>query len=258
MKQRITIFLFILVLPFGLMALDHTHKEFDVLLKKYVNPRGRVNYNGFKRDKKKLETYLSSLSAVSRSEYNKFSYKQKLAFLINAYNGYTIKLILDDQSKNKKWTKSIKKIGGWFGSPWKIEFFKLLGKKRNLDWIEHQKLRKFGEPRIHAAIVCASIGCPILLNQAFTPGKIYKQLQTQMVKFLKDKEKNRYDTKKNVLYLSPIFKWFKEDFTKGTKKDKDLIAYLKKVMKGTGSSIEKAPLNASIEYTDYDWNLNEQ
>lgn len=242
----------------GLTALDHGHREFDDLLKQYVASNGRVSYNGFKKDKKKLETYLSSLSTVSQGEYDKFDGKQKLAFLINAYNGYTIKLILDDEAKNGKWTKSIKKIGGLFGSPWKIEFFKLLGKKRHLDWIEHQMLRKFGEPRIHAAIVCASIGCPILLNRAFVENQVYNQMQNQMVKFLKDKAKNRFDARKNELYISPIFKWFKEDFTKGTKKDKDLIAYLKKTMQGSGDDIEKTPENASIEYTDYNWDLNEQ
>ncbi len=242
MKYTMTLLLFLTVLTSQLLSFDHSHSSFDSILKKYVS-NGRVNYKGIQTEKSKLEEYLSSLSKVSNSEYNGFSKEQKIAFLINAYNAFTVKLILDNYP-----VKSIRKIGGIFQSPWKIEFFELLGSKRHLDWIEHSKLRvDFNEPRIHFAIVCASIGCPPLANTAFTPEKLETQLQSLMENFLKGKN-NRYDSKENILYLSPIFDWFEKDFIKkGT-----VIEFVNPSM---GNTI---PADAKIKYTDYNWNLNEQ
>ena len=242
MKNTITIVLFLMVFTGQLFSFDHSHSGFDSILKKYVS-NGRVNYKGIQNERSKLEEYLSTLSKVSSSEYNGYSKDQKLAFLINAYNAFTIKLILDNYP-----VKSIKKIGGVFQSPWKIEFFELLGSKRQLDWIEHSKLRvDFNEPRIHFAIVCASIGCPPLASFAFTPETLETKLQTLMENFLKGKN-NRYDSKENILYLSPIFDWFEKDFTKkGT-----VIEFVNPSMGNVISA------NAKIKYTYYDWNLNER
>jgi hypothetical protein len=202
-----------------------------------------VNYKGFESEKVEFQKYLDSLSAVSSTEYSGFTKEQKLSFLINAYNAFTIRLILDNYP-----IKSIRKIGILPGAAWKKDFFKLLDKERNLDWIEHQKLRKdFQEPRIHFAIVCASIGCPPLLSEAFIPAKLNSQLQSNMEFFLKDSTKNRYDASSQTLYLSPIFKWFQEDFTKeGT-----LVQFIKNATK------QNIPDSTKIEYTDYNWNLNE-
>lgn len=240
-------YIILLLLNFFLIAqvsaFDHKHKAFDSLLRKHVK-NGRVSYNNFKNDSQKLNKYLSSLSGVSRGQYNSFSRKQKLAFLINAYNAFTIKLILKNYP-----VKSIKKIGGLFTSPWKIKFFSLLGSKRHLDWIEHSNLRvNFNEPRIHFAIVCASIGCPPLENSAFTASNLERKLQKLTKNFLRDTRRNRYDSRKNTLYLSPIFKWFKKDFTReGT-----VIEFAKTYM---GVTI---PQNADIEYTYYNWSLNKK
>jgi hypothetical protein len=243
MKLLIVSLVSIFLLIGNLYAFDHKHFALDGLLKKHVS-NGRVNYSGLLSDSKSLDMYLSSLSAVSQTEYNGFSKTQKIAFLINAYNAFTIKLILDNYP-----VKSIKKIGGLFTSPWKIQFFELLGSKRHLDWIEHSKLRiDFDEPRIHFSIVCASIGCPPLANTAFTPENLEAQLQSLLENFLRDKAKNRYDERKKILYLSPIFKWFQKDFTKnGT-----VIDYVKRYIGNTISEDTK------IEYTNYDWNLNER
>lgn len=231
-------------------GIDHNHKVFDGLLKKYVS-NGLVSYQGFASEESSFKAYLDSLSNVTESEFNSFSEKEKLSFYINAYNAFTIQLILDHYP-----IASITDIGSPIstlnlvrGTPWKKDFFTLLGKKRTLDWIEHQKLRKdFAEPRIHFAIVCASIGCPHLVPYAYTPKDLENQLQSAKLNFLKNPKKNYYDSKKNILYLSQIFNWFQGDFTKkGT-----LIDF---VQEGFSESIDP---KAEIKYLDYSWSLNER
>lgn len=225
----------------SLFSFDHSHSQFNALLNKFVS-NGRVNYKGIKSEEEILNKYLSALSSVTLAEYNSFSEPEKISFLINSYNAFTIRLIMDHYP-----LKSIRNIGFLPGAAWKKDFFTLLGTKRNLDWIEHSKLRvDFSEPRIHFAIVCASIGCPILQSEVYIPGKLDNQLRKSMESFLNDKDKNRYDTKTNTLYISKIFDWFKEDFTKKS----TLIEFVK-----SGMKID-IPENASIRYTDYDWNLN--
>lgn len=242
MSKLSKLFLIYLLSGLSLFAFDHSHKQYDLILKKYVS-FGFVDYKGLKTEQN-LKTYLDSLSAVSESEYNGFTKEQKLSYLINAYNAFTIQLILENYP-----IKSIRKIGILPLAPWKKEFFTLLGDKRSLGWIEHDKLRKdFEEPRIHFAIVCASIGCPILLSEAYTPEKLENQFKFAQTQFFNDSAKNRYDKEKNTLYLSPIFDWFKEDFTKKS----TLIEFVQPFIK------VNIPANANIKYTEYDWNLNEK
>jgi hypothetical protein len=235
-------FIISLVLTTQVFSFDHSHKTYDAILKKYV-ANGRVDYKSLKTETS-LKGYLDSLSAVTVGEYNAYSKEQKLAFLINSYNAFTIQLILDNYP-----LKSIRNIGILPLAAWKKEFFTLLGEERSLGWIEHEKLRKdFDEPRIHFAIVCASIGCPPLINEAYTPEKLEVQLQTVMNQFLNDSAKNRYDAESNTLYISSIFDWFKQDFTKKG----SIIDFIQASMK---VKIGKEP---KIKYTYYDWNLNEK
>lgn len=232
-----------LILSSGIFSFEHSHSIFDNLLKKYVS-NGKVDYKGFKSEEAIFNKYLDELSSVNVSEFNNFSKNEKLSFFINAYNAFTIKLILDNYP-----IKSIRNIGILPGAPWKKDFFSLLGEKRNLDWIEHSKLRvDFQEPRIHFAIVCASIGCPHLIPEAYASKSLNNQLQKSMESFLSDKTKNRYDNKTNTLYISKIFDWFQKDFTVNS----SLVQFIKIGMK------EEIPENARIIYTDYDWNLNEK
>ncbi len=245
MKSFRTLFLLGIILSgslFPVFSFDHNHTNFDILLRKYVN-NGLVDYKGIKKEDDKLSAYLKDLSSVTSKEYSAFSKEEKLSFLINAYNAFTIRLILDNYPLN-----SIRKIGFLPGAAWKQEFFTLLGEKRNLDWIEHSKLRvDFEEPRIHFAIVCASIGCPPLISSAYIPKSLNSQLQSSMEFFLNDKSKNRYEISGNTLYLSKIFDWFSKDFTKNS----TLISFVKSGMK------VEIPEDAIIKYTDYNWNLNE-
>ncbi|AOP36650.1 hypothetical protein A0128_21315 [Leptospira tipperaryensis] len=229
----------------SLSAFDHTHSKFSNELKKYVQ-NGLVDYASWKTNRSALDSYLQTLSAVEEKEYSSFSNSEKLSFLINAYNAFTIRLILDHYP-----LKSIKDIGGLFSGPWKIEFFTLFGTKKNLDWIEHEKLRKdFQEPRIHFAINCASKGCPPILNESYQAARIEEQLSSVAKKFLSDSKYNRYDSSAKILYLSKIFQWFQTDFTR---KSGNLVSFF-----NANSGLSSVPASAEIQHLDYDWNLNQR
>lgn len=231
---------------------DHTHAGWTEILKNFVITKGPVsqfNYKSLKENPQSLNTYLTKLSAVTKKDFDSWSNPQKMSFWINAYNAYTVKLIIDNYP-----VKSIKDIGGFFSSPWKKEFFKIFGKKFYLDKIEHEILRKnFKEPRIHFAVNCASIGCPALRDEAFTAENLEEQLQEQAVLFMKDTTRNSVNHEKKTVTVSKIFKWFKEDF--GTK-DNKVIAYVFPFMKGDSDQLETWQ-KYDLEYSDYDWKLNE-
>ena len=251
---------------------DHTHKAFDALLKKHVvllqaGKAGQVRYAGFKQDEAALKSYTETLSKVTGAEFNAFSKAQQMAFLINAYNAFTVQLILTKYPD----LKSIKDLGGTFSSPWKQRFFKLLGADTHLDQVEHEMLRKKGvydEPRVHYAVNCASIGCPMLREEAFTAGQLDAQLEEQTVRFLSDRSRNRYNPQREALEVSKIFDWFKEDWQSGYKgigKDQTMVAsreqYFGKYAKLLSDKPEEQSVIAAgkveIRTLDYDWNLND-
>ncbi len=240
---------------------DHNYSDWNKLLQTHVrwmpdNKQSQVDYAGFQKDREQLKQVLATWSAVSLQAFQTFNQKQQMAFLINAYNGFTIELILTEYPK----IKSIKDIGGFFGNPWKKEFFTLLGAKRHLDWIEHEQLRpNYKEPRIHVAVNCASIGCPALRDEAFTATQLEKQLQDSMRRFLTDKSRNR--VRQDELQISPIFKWFSEDFEQGHlgfNEVKDVFAKWAKEVGSTPEIVSKlASKSLPIAYTEYDWSLND-
>jgi hypothetical protein len=221
------------------------HKIFDELLKKHVSNDGIVDYKGFINDKEKLETYLSLLSNNAPDREN-WSKNEQLAYWINVYNAFTIKLIVDNYPVN-----SIQDLHPTIKIPlvntvWHKKFFKIGGKDASLDEVEHKILRKeFDEPRIHFAVNCASYSCPPLLNEAFVPEKIDQQLDSQAKKFINDKRHNKISA--NEIEISQIFSWFKGDFTQNG----NLIDYLNKY------SNVKISSGAKISNMEYDWSLNE-
>ncbi|RPA68829.1 DUF547 domain-containing protein [Cyclobacteriaceae bacterium YHN15] len=222
-----------------------SHQLFDELLKKHVNVQGMVNYKGFIQDRSKFENYLELLSnnAPDRKTWTK---EEQLAYWINVYNAFTIKLIIDNYP-----VKSIKDLDPKVSIPlvntvWHIKFFKIGGKDASLDEIEHKILRKeFDEPRIHFAINCASVSCPKLLNEAFRPEYIDSQLDKVAKSFINDPARNKITA--NGVEISQIFSWFKGDFTKNG----SLIDYLNVYSNVRISS------NAKISHLKYDWSLNE-
>lgn len=244
------------------LSFDQSHKAWTELLKAHVkmstdNTSSTVDYKNF--DKNKLNLYLKTVSSVPKKEFNKFSRDQQLSFLINTYNAYTVKLILNNYP-----VKSIKKIGSFFSSPWKQNFFKLFGKETHLDQIEHTYTRASKtlgtDARIHFAFNCASIGCPALLDEAFTAEKLSGQLDSASKNFLKDNSRNRVNLSKKRVELSNIFKWYGDDFTDRNYKSLKhfLSTYVDSIAK---NEKEKALLKSndySISYTGYDWDLNKK
>jgi hypothetical protein len=205
----------------------------NTLLTKHVK-NGVVNYAGFKADAKDFDAYLAMLKSVKPGTKT----KEDLAFWINAYNAFTIKLVVDNYP-----VKSIKDING--GEPWKKSWIKIGESTYSLDAIENTILRtKFKEPRIHFAINCAAKSCPPLRSEAFTAMKIEEQLKEQTTAFINNPKFNTISAK--ALKLSNIFDWFKADFG-------DVAVFIKKYY--TGKTPPNA--NASIKYNTYDWALNQ-
>ena len=241
-----SVILYLQITVFGVsssLAFDHSHAELNSVLKAYVDADGMVDYQGLKTHRSTLDGYLDKTGAVSESEFDSWTRNQQLAFLINVYNGETLKLIIDHYP-----VKSIKKIGGLFGQPWNLKSVTLFGKKTTLNTIEHEILRpKYKDPRIHFAIVCAAMGCPPLRNEAFTPENLNDQLDARGRFFLSQKNKNRLDD--DILYLSPIFDWFKEDFTEKGSLQNFVTAFFPENIKGK---------KLRIKFTSYDWRLNKQ
>ncbi len=240
---------------------DNQYASWDALLKKHVkwlpdNKQSRANYKGFAADRAELKKVLDALSAVAKPEFDAWSRPQQMVFLINAYNAFTVELILTRYPD----MKSIKDLGSFVSSPWKKKFFTLLGEERHLDWIEHEQLRpRYADPRVHVAVNCASIGCPALFPEAFTVARLDAQLEDGMRRFLGDATRNRYTDGK--LEVSQIFKWFKEDFEKGHKgfsKVEDVFAKYADQLTAAPADREKIRAKSvSVTHLDYDWSLND-
>lgn len=216
------------------------HQNWSNLLKKYVDENGKVNYDGFIKDSTELSAYLD---LVSHNPPNKnWTEQTQLSYWINAYNAFTIKLIIDNYP-----LKSIKEIGGglpMINSPWDIKFFKIGNVPFDLNTIEHEILRKkFDEPRIHFAINCASISCPKLRNEAYSEQKLESQLEDQADDFINNSRKNSVNELETK--LSIIFDWFKSDFTRNT----NLVSFISRY----NASINE---ENKVEYLEYNWNLN--
>ena len=188
-----------------------SHKDFDAILKKYVSASGVVNYSGLKNDRANLNAYMEALA--KETPQSSWSKNEKLAYWINAYNAFTLDLILDNHP-----LKSITDLDG--GSPWKVKRITLAGKKYSLDQIENQIIRpQFKEPRIHFAVNCAAKSCPTLLNAAFLPETLNSQLEKQTKKFVNNAAFNQISG--SSAKVSKIFEWYGEDFG-------DLKSYLNK------------------------------
>lgn len=243
------------------VAFDHQYARWNALLQKHVRwlpdqKQSRVDYKGFMADRAELKAVLDALSAVSRTQFDRFSKPQQMAFLINAYNAFTVELILTRYPD----LKSIKDLGSLLQSPWKRKFFKLLGEERHLDWVEHEMLRpNYAEPRIHAAVNCASIGCPALRNEAFTAVQLEAQLEDGMRRFMADRTRNRATAERAE--INQIFRWFKEDFEQGhlgMKRVEDLLArYAEQLSDDPAVQARLRQGQVRIAHLEYDWSLND-
>ena len=250
-KAEILIISLVLILMSVVPIAAFDFSDWDALIKKHVSPKkvdgvmiNAVNYKNLKNDGnfKKLISRLNSVRENSLKTHEK-----KLVFWINTYNILSAKMVVDRFP-----IKSIKDAGSFFSPVWEKPAGRVAGKERTLNEIEHEILRKMNEPRIHVAIVCASVSCPDLRLEAFTADKLNEQLNDQMKRFLQSSEKGmRMDKKKNRVYLSSIFKWFKDDFeSRG--------GVLKVISNYVSPEVAKEMMSPSIDvsYLDYNWGVN--
>ncbi len=215
------------------LALTHTghsagvdNSIYKALLAKHVN-KGKVDYDGFKKDQAVFDQYLA---ALSKTDPNALTRNHRFAFYINAYNAFTIKLILTRYPQ----INSIKELGSFFSSPWSKNFFSLGGWEVSLDYIEHEVLRpQFKDPRIHFAINCAAKSCPPLLNRPYEGDILDRQLDEQTRAFVNTPRSTF--VKDNTLFISKIFDWFEEDFN-----DNPLLFIHQYADKDLKSALDKA------------------
>ena len=231
--------------PATAASFNQEHAVFDTLLKRHVK-EGRVNYRALKATPAPLAKYLRQLASVRRPEFARWTASERLAFLINLYNAATLQLVVDHYP-----VKSIKDIGGFFSGPWKQKVVPLFGDTVTLDHLEHAIIRRdYPDPRVHFALVCAAKGCPPLRSEAYVGDRLDQQLDAQGRLFMSQRHKNRVVGDR--LYLSPIFKWFAEDFAAHPG---GLQAFVKPFF---GKSERRAlSRHLKIRYTDYDWSLND-
>ncbi len=224
----------LLAIALSCAAFDQAHTALTALLRRFVHA-GAVDYAGLKTSEGDLDSYLRKLVSVRPEEFERYDRNQQLAFRINAYNAHAIRMILDRYP-----VSSVRKIGLLPGAAFRSSFIPLLGGTRSLNEIEGA-LREAGEPRIHFALVCASKSCPELSEEAYRGAILDRQLDEAEQRFLHDRRKNRVEGE--TLYLSSIFKWYRDDFARAAG---SLEAYL-----------ARSGLRGSrIEFLDYDWSLN--
>ena len=226
---------------------EFSHELFDQVLQKYVDSQGRVDYAGLKSDSGTLQSYLDLLAVNAPSD--KASFQTGLAFWINAYNALTIKGVLDHYPTTS--VRKIKLFGGFFS---RIKF-QVGGRSYTLNNIEHDIIRyEFGDPRTHFALVCASLGCPILENRAFVPETLEERLDNATANFINNPGKVHLDRENRVLYLSQIFEWYAEDFENT---HNNVIDFIAEYLPDTDAAFLERE-KVQIQYVQYDWHLNEQ
>ena len=247
---------------------DHQHGAWTELLKKYVVPSeggkaSQLRYDGMIRDRADLKTYLARLAAVGDTEFNGWGREQRLAFLINAYNAHMVDLILTRYPN----IKSVWDFGKIFNNPFKNRFFTMFGRQFSLDDIEHGMIRTDGaydDPRIHFAVNCASVGCPMLREEAYVAERLEQQLEEQTVRFLSDRTRNRYNPSTRVLEVSKLFDtspWYRGDFSRGWKGYRTLESFFANyaILLADKPDDQKIvrELKAQVRHLEYDWGLNE-
>lgn len=211
-----------------------SHELWDQMLSDWVSGQGQVDYAAFANNSSRLVAYIKVLEGAHPND--SWSYEERMAYWINAYNAFTVKLMVDHWP-----VKSIKDISG----PWDKKIASIENESYSLKEIENDFLRAmYNEPRIHFALVCASASCPNLRNEAYNAFELESQLEEETAKFINDPAKNRIENDRVV--LSRIFCWYEGDF----KDEGGLINFVNKY------SRIKVNLSADVDFNPYDWSLN--
>jgi len=220
------------------------HSAFDALLKSHVDDRGLVNYATLAADAKRLDAYIESLGTVTLDDLSR---DERLAFLLNAYNALTLRLILDHMPVD-----SIKDIPA--DERWKAPRWDLDGQQVSLDRIEHLMIRPvFNDPRIHWALVCAGKACPPLRDEAYTGDDLHDQLDDQTRIVHTDPRWLDYDPQSNTVTLTPLYRWYRADFVKDHQPLLPVLARWNPALRAALAD-DREP---TIQWADYDWSLND-
>lgn len=240
-------------------AFDHGYADYGAVLQANVRwssggHASTVDYVSLKRQPAPLAAALKSFSDVGSDEFARWTREQQMAFLINAYNGFTLDLVLSRYPD----LKSIRDLGSLLSSPWKKSFFTLLGAQRTLDWVEHEQLRpRYHDVRVHFAVNCASIGCPALRPEPYVAERLDGQLDDQQRRYLTDRSRNRFNAERGELAVSSIFKWYGEDFDANGAGLRGWFTQHASLL-GDDAAVRSRIANGqfSIDFLSYDWSLN--
>jgi len=222
------------------------HSPFDVLLRKQVDAAGLVDYAALSADPAQLDRYIANLG---RADFSALGRDEKLALLINAYNAFTLRLILDHWQGGA--LASIKDIPA--SQRWKAVRWKIGASRWSLDQIEHQQIRaKFRDPRIHFALVCAAKGCPPLRAEAYVAARLEEQLADQTRRVHGDRRWLRYDAATNALQLTQLYQWYGGDFEQVAG---SVPSYVARQVPGVAAALSRGQ-RPDLDWLDYDWSLN--
>ncbi|MBF0274859.1 MAG: DUF547 domain-containing protein [Nitrospinae bacterium] len=254
-----------------LVPTDFSFDDYEGLLKKYVDDNGLVNYAGLMTEKKVLDDFVIRLGKIDVNKYRKWYDNDKFALWLNAYNAFTLKVVLDNYPIKPSFLNSFrypKNSIAQIPKVWNDKFFPILGWSMTLHGIQSDVLRaQFGYPRMYLALCMGALSSPRLRNEAYKGDIIDEQFKHQTIRFLNDPTKFKLDKEKNILYISEIFKWYGSDFMQKYGTDnissgimvtiKASLNYLRKFMsKEDNDYISNGTFE--VEYLPYDWTLNEQ
>jgi hypothetical protein len=234
---------------------DHSHARWTAVLERHVSG-DRFDYLALARERTALDGYLAELHRVTPSQLAGWTREERFAFWINTYNAHVVDLVC------RNWPlESIKDLGGLFSPVWKKRYIDMpaldpggQGRALSLDDVEHQILRpRFRDARVHAAVNCASIGCPPLRAEAFVAERLSEQLDDQTRKWLADSRRNRYERSRSTVHVSKIFDWFEEDFERDAG---GVEAWIRRYAPAAEAEWMKAAKKLKRKYVDYDWAVN--
>lgn len=233
------------------------YREYGALLARHVGDDGLVDYAGLAGERARLEAVVGRFGAVDAATYGSWSADDRLAFLINAYNAYTLAKVVRNYP-----IESIKRLP----DPWDRREWSLLGARVSLNQIEHDYIReRFAEPRIHLALVCAARGCPPLLDEPWRGAELERQLAVPLARFLADPRKFRIDRRRGVVFLSRIFEWYGADFVARHAPPRgfgDFDPSTRAVLAFLAAHLPRADAELlergeyTVRFLEYDWSLN--
>ncbi len=242
-------------------AAPFDYSDYADLLTTFVDEEGMVNYPGLQVNAEQLKAFNATLGEVSSSQFDAWSDAEQIAFLTNAYNAFTLESIIDQQPLKS----SIRDIPG----VWRGRQFRVAGQLKTLDNIEHQTLRQnYNEPRIHAALNCSAISCPVLRTEPYTGEQLDAQLEEQVQRWVDSAEGLQIDRDANRVMISQIFDWFGEDWIAdyavaegegfaGNEKQRATLNFISQyATEGDRTYLQQG--DYSVGHINYNWDLNIQ